>query len=350
MSIVTDPNDPHVSVPRPYCVVLDANIWRSHLFLKTPVGVSLVYTLGREHAFLGLPEVVEMELAEQVMEVGLEAAEQTKKWSRILATLTGSPFYPVALTEIDLGQIVPTQLSELTRILKRVPFTLAHAKAALGMVNAKVPPNNENNQQFKDSAIWQAVLDLSREHAVHFVTNDRAFLADRGNPSKGLATNLKEDCIAANGSVAVYCDLGSCLAAISSNAPHFDHDHLKSLIESFVTARLRGVAKQQHYEVKELLGAEITAFRTADPSRVAMDFKLITRYEPDSSSQQDRGGEGRAETYGSCYYDPKSDSVVDGFVQEIRFLHRSPTWSGAHAREFSYEDPAIPFPRRVPWE
>jgi hypothetical protein len=29
------------------CVVIDTNIWRSELLLKTSVGVQLVYTLGR---------------------------------------------------------------------------------------------------------------------------------------------------------------------------------------------------------------------------------------------------------------------------------------------------------------
>jgi len=66
----------------------------------------------------------------------------------------------------------------------RVPFTLEHAKAALEMVDARMPPNGEKNQQFKDSAIWQAVLALSSDYRVHLVTNDRAFLLNRGDPSK----------------------------------------------------------------------------------------------------------------------------------------------------------------------
>ena len=44
---------------KPDCVVIDTNIWRLELLLKAPVGVSLVYTLGRQKGCIGLPEVVE---------------------------------------------------------------------------------------------------------------------------------------------------------------------------------------------------------------------------------------------------------------------------------------------------
>lgn len=171
---------------KPDCVVIDTCIWRSNLLLKTPVGVSLVYTLRRQDGFIGLPEVVEGELKEQVVEEGLKAAEQLAKWSRIINTLTDSSFPPSLPTQIELEKIVDARIAELAPILVRVPFTLGHAKAALVMVNAKLPPNGSQNQQFKDSVIWQAVLTLSQEYTVHLITNDRAFLLDRNDPSKGL--------------------------------------------------------------------------------------------------------------------------------------------------------------------
>jgi hypothetical protein len=108
------------------CVVIDTNTWRSQLLLKTPVGTSLVYTLGRQQGFIGLPEVVERELTAQILEHGREAAEKVKNGSNILNTLTDSPIFPLPASQINLEQIVKARLDQLAPILVRVPFTLAH--------------------------------------------------------------------------------------------------------------------------------------------------------------------------------------------------------------------------------
>ena len=64
---------------KPDCVVIDTSIWRSQLLLKTPAGVSLLYTLGRQGGFVGLPEVVEGESTNQVVQAGLEAGKELEK-------------------------------------------------------------------------------------------------------------------------------------------------------------------------------------------------------------------------------------------------------------------------------
>lgn len=262
---------------KPDCVVIDTSIWRSSLLLKTPVGVSLVYTLGRQCGFIGLPEVVERELTKQVVQAGLEAAEELAESSRIINTLTDSPFSPSLPTQIELESKVDARLAELEPILVRVPFTLEHAKTALDMVNAELPPNGPKNQQFKDSAI------LSREYTAYFVTNDRAFLHDRNNPSQGLALNLKEDCCRVGRNVGVYCDLGSCLKAISGDVPSFGKERLASLIVESIMLRLREEATRNRFEIRELLDTEITAFRTGQPNRLAADYTVTTRFELDPS-------------------------------------------------------------------
>jgi hypothetical protein len=331
------------------CVVIDTNIWRSELLLKTPVGMSFIYTLGRQQWRLALPEVVERELAKQIVEAGLGAVEHANKESRIVATLTGLPPWLLSQKASDFEQIVNTRLSELTPILVRVPFTIEHARAALGMVDAKVAPNTRS-QQFKDSAIWQALLHLAQEYAVHFVSNDREFYLDRGDPSNGLAANLREDCKTANARIAIYCDLGSCLKAISSNRPLFDRDHLIPMIKSFVIPRLQSETTRLRCELKELLDANIEAYWTRDPNRVALDFTITMRFEPDTPAPQDREVDRTVVAHGSCYYDRESDTIDDGFVQEARFLYRFPTGYTANCRSFAYEDSSIPFPRPLPWD
>lgn len=330
----------------PDCVVIDTCIWRSHLLLKTPVGVSLVYTLRRQSGFIGLPEVVEGELKQQVVEAGLKAAEELAKWSRIINTLTDSSFPPSLPTQTELAKIVDARIAELAPILVRVPFTLEHAKAALDMVNAALPPNGPQNQQFKDSAIWQAVLALSQEYTVHLITNDRAFLLNRNDPSKGLASNLQEDCRRSGVSVGVYCDLGSCLKAIRGDEPSFDRDRLTSWIVASIMLPLRAEATPHGFEIGELVDTEIIAFRTGQPDRLAVDYTITMLFEAGPSVVDGRT-DCRAITRGSCYYDREANALSDNFIQCITFEWRYPlSGYGQIGRSFGNEGPSIPSPAR----
>lgn len=69
-------------------------------------------------------------------------------------------------------------------------FTFDQAQGALRRVLDKVPPNAEKNQQYKDTLIWEAALELSRELEVVLVTSDHGFYSDR-DPGKGLAAELR---------------------------------------------------------------------------------------------------------------------------------------------------------------
>ena len=175
------------------CLLIDTNIWRSNLLLKNPVGVALAYALGRQGGFIALPEVVEEELAEQIIALGLEEAVKLVDSYQKIKILTDAIWDLPVMTRAELGKKLQERLAELNPILVRVPFTVEHAKAALKMVMLKLPPNGEKNQQFKDSAIWQAVLALSQNYSAHLISADKGFFLDR-EPSKGLALNLLEDC------------------------------------------------------------------------------------------------------------------------------------------------------------
>ncbi|NLX07810.1 MAG: DUF4935 domain-containing protein [Phycisphaerae bacterium] len=332
-------------------MVIDTSIWRSHLLLKTPIGKSLVYALGRAKGFIGLPEVVEGELIRQVLELRNEAAEPLGKWSRIINTLADSPFDVSIPDDGALKEKVADRLRELDPILKRVPFTLDHAKAALEMVNAKVPPNGEHRQEFKDSAIWQAVLSLSSEYCVHLVTKDRGFLADPNDPSKGLAKNLQEDCSGRGVRVGVYCDLAACLKKMTHDVPAVDHACLRELILPFVEKSLQMEAARHGFLVGSTLKADITAFRVAKEDRLAVDYEVAAQCRQNPSVPTDGRADMRAIAHGSGYYNPVGRSLSGHFLQYVTF-----EWSyagGGHGRicrSYEGEDVPSPFRRPIPQE
>ncbi len=341
--MTTKENPPH----KPVCVVLDTNVWRSDLLLKNPVGRSLTYTLQRQEGFLGLPEVVEMELPTQIVEAGLDAARKLEQQSRIMNTLMGSPFSLQIPTNAELEQQTQKQLTDLEQILVRVPFTLEHARTALEMVMTKVAPN-EKNQQFKDSAIWQAVLELTSNYCVHLVTKDRAFLADPKQPEKGLAQNLQQDCIARGTEVEVYCELASCLKGITEDTPSVNQDKLRSLILPSIENELYSEATRCGVTVGEVVDLDIQVFRLPDADMLAVDYTITFQCEPDFSNPSENRTELRATVHGGCQFQPVPPSVSDNLIQQIAITWRTNGGRGSSRRAYG-EDPPVPFRRAIEW-
>ena len=335
---------------KPDCVVLDTNIWRSALLLKTQMGQSLIYVLQRQGGRIGLPEVIEAELTAQVVEVGVEAAKKLENLSRIVNVLTDSPFPATVPTEAEFEKKVEEKLAELASILVRVPFTFEHAKAALNMVIAKLPPNSRKNQQFEDSAIWQAVLTLSQDYTAHLVSNDRAFFLDPDDPSKGLAPNLQEDCQRAGAIISGHCDLVSCLEAITSDAPSFDQIRLVSLITEALMPRLRAEAARHRFRIIDSPEIKTQVFRTGQMNRLAVDYVITVRFIVDASVVTDVRSDCRAIARGSCYYDPATNSISAEFLWSLVFEWKHPSGSICRmASAFGSEDPSFPFPPPVHW-
>src|SRR4051794_32860671 len=86
---------------KPICAVVDTCVWRAEPLLKTPLGVTLVYTLSRRGRVLGLPEVVEMEVKRQIVEAGVEAADKARGPLHVLHTITGDPILIAPLPDED---------------------------------------------------------------------------------------------------------------------------------------------------------------------------------------------------------------------------------------------------------
>lgn len=327
--------------PKPICAVVDTSVWRKEPLLKTPLGLAFVYELSRRGGVLGLPEVVELELKATLVEAGRDAAAAASGHLHTLHTITDDPFLVTPLPNEDkLRQKVEERLTQLDPLLVREPFTVEQAKAALAMVNAKVPPNGEKNQQFKDSAIWQAVLVLSLRYSTALITTDNAFFRNR-DPEKGLAENLVEDCSKAGRDIKGFCGIGAYLSALRGEKPEFDRDKVRELITPVAMKRLKAEAERCRTIPGELLDCTISGFPTNDPDRIAIDYEMIFRIDCSPEDGAVLGIPDRGTVYGSAYFLPKDSSLTDHYVQEIHLRGR-----GNHSgRSFRDYDAAFPIPR-----
>jgi hypothetical protein len=328
------------------CVVPDSCVWRSEPLLRTPLGITLVYTLSRLNSVLGLPEVVEQELTNGIVTAGLDAVDKSRGPLQTIRTITGDRFFTMGVPDEEAFRMyVAERLTELDRILVREPFTLEHAKAALAMVNAKLPPNGDKNQQFKDSAIWQAVLSLSKRFSVVLLTYDKGFFLDR-DPGKGLARNLLDDCNQRGVTVKAYGGIGHYLNTLKGESPEFDREQVKESIVAESKSRLASEADRYKIVPTELLACDISGFATENPDRVAVDYTLTFKLEPVSPEWRINNEDPRGVVHGSCYFLLEENNVTNHYIQRVAIKYIG----SLMARSYKDYDDSYPFPRPLPWD
>lgn len=341
------------SVTRPVCVIVDTSVWRAEPLLKTPLGVSLVYNVSRRGGFIGLPEIVERELKQQIIEAGLEAATKAEGHLQRLHTIMNDGFINAVLLQYTadgvtekLSQKVDERIAELSSILVREPFTFAHATAALEMVSAKLPPNGEQNQQFKDSALWQATLGLSIRYTAVLLTNDKGFFCNR-DPLKGLAENLAKDCAEAGTTVRAFYGIRPYLDVLISDNPKFGYEQTREQIVSLVMPLLKLEADRIRAGMPtDVIDDNIVAFTTCYPDCLAIDYRLVFKIESASRDREEKEDDRRGIVYGSAYYHPNDGSLTDHYIQRIA-VRRS---EGYSCRDFKDYDSTFPIPRPLDWD
>ncbi len=338
-------NESHHDSQKPTCVVVDTSVWRAEPLLKTPLGVTLVYNVHRRGGAIGFPEVVEMELKDNIIDAGLEAMKKAKSHVQLLRTLTDDPFFRTdfQLQEM-LSQKVDQRLTELAPVLVREPFTVEHAKAALAMVCAKLPPNGEKNQQFKDSAIWQAVLQLSRRHSTVLLTHDKAFFLNH-DTKKGLAANLIADCHKVGTDVKIFDGIGPYLEVLREAEPAFDREVAKDLIVAESKPRLMREAERRKVVPTDLISSSISAFPTENGDRLALDytltFNIVHDFPEDVLGVPEQGV-----IHGSCYFFPKEKKLTEHYIQRVGLKGRGSNSS----RDFKDYEQSFPIQRPLGWE
>ena len=308
----------NIQAPKQICVVLDTNLWISHLMLRRGLGASLLHSLNRVNGYLGLPEIVEREILKNVVSVGLKANEAIKNHFETISTLTGSRFrYPTLPPEEKLTASIVDRLNAIDKLLIRVPFTLEHAKAALDRVIFGLPPNGPKNQQFKDSAIWEAILEICPTHKTYFVTKDLAFFKDK-KPGMGLADNLLNDCICVRGEVHGYDDLAGCLGAITEHVPPYDYEKIASDIDRVVNSDLVEQAAGRAFQLGELIGKEISPFPTEDPDIIGVKFRLVYKLFAVSQPRGEERHEASLNVVGDCtFHITRGEALGISFDEQV---------------------------------
>ena len=338
-----------MSAPQPFYVLLDANVWVAERLLQSSIGSALLYALTGANALLLLPEVVELEVNRVLPELAEKAVTVIRRETSLLRQLSG---HTLMFTGPSVGAIadgIKDRWEKLDGLLERIPFTNDQARAALHRVIRKAPPSGENNEQFRDSCIWEAALSAASNRPVHLVTADSAFYESR-NRSAGLAAILKQELAQAEKDIRLYSDLKDFLAAVPANTPSIDEEAIGRAILEAVTPRAHEIASdkgnftlamdERAFEVGGSLRPRIRGYATPKPSliaisfEVAFDLKSVER-SANAGGKTEAGPAAELTLRGVCSFDPNAKAISEVELREwstALFSERAPGTSPVHTQ------------------
>lgn len=328
------------------CIILDSNIWISNLLLRTPISSALIYGIVQKGARIGLPYVVMREIMFHTERMGLEILDAALEGIRMLNYFDdGANLAKFCLPNKDkISKALPIRLTELSDIILQHKHTPEEMEQALEMVLRKLPPNSDKNQQYKDSLLWQAVLNLADEFEVHFVTRDKGFFKNK-KYKEGPADNICKDIESKGNDIFIYSEIEECAKILHTFEESIDVETIINNIFIAVKDELKKEVKEEGYILKDLESGQLEPFITSDPSKIAVKFSIdcniIERedyepylplfsfslskgvYEPEDSEKPEPGDSKRSYAIfgGYCFISIENYEISGLYV-------RTKTWAG----------------------
>lgn len=328
-------------------VILDTNIWVSTRLLRTSLGAAVIYSLSQTKRRLALPEVIEEEIKKHAYKKGNEAVAAIQNNYRLIEQLMGwRDDFRVPPVD-QFVTCVDSRLAELGKFIHKTKFRLNHAKAALRRVLEESPPNSCKNQQFKDSAIWESILELAKDADVDFVTEDKAFF--QGPPSYRLASNLVEDCKSVPGNIRVFYELPNYLKEIKEELPPFDKEKVVKKIDESIMAGLSERAVDRGYKLGDISKSTVLAFLTEKPEVIAIEFEIYYSASEVLIPQSGSVTEATLIVKGSCGCNITTYEVSGVQFDNINMMSKEGESIASYGNIFLYVDSAYSGRRTIPY-
>lgn len=295
--------------------MLDTNAWRKNLLLRTAMGSAFLYTVNSAAHKIGLPQVVEDEIRKHTELAASDAKEKIARYFRDIQAVVG--FHnPYELPDEErIRQAITERFDELGNLIVRIPFTLDHARSALTRVNEDIPPSSTKRQQFKDCAIWEAILELGQEYDIYLVSKDGDFY--HANNKKSLSPILSEEANQSGIAVKVFPSIDACLEALEGNRPDIDVEKLALNIFEVMEEELSRKVASNNLRIIKPSSHLIRAFITEDHNRLAVEYTIVIEAVNTDTNELNVGESASATVEGSCTFNVESLTVENNQFNSI---------------------------------
>jgi hypothetical protein len=334
-------------------IILDTNIWiYSTKLLDDSMSAALLFYLNSTGGKLVLPEILEREIAINLLKIAKDACSEIDKQYSILQRMLGVIDDYQLPSEDEMEKAFIEKMKELENIIIKVPFTFIHAKGALSRLLDGIPPNkpsgqkNNGDQQFKDSAVWEVAVELAKDAEVIFITKDFGFYQNRRS-EEGLAEVLSEEVSRYNNKISVYPDIQSFLEDIKDSMPKLNASKIRS--------ELYDELKVNKY-INESVGNDLTgspsdflfkAFLTEKSNQVAIDYSVTyDMLSIEDIFTSEPLGPGLMVVKGNCLFNIITEKICGNSIDDISFTdHKGLSMPGKGASSFMRFGPISIFGR-----
>jgi hypothetical protein len=316
-----------IPLKKPICAVLDTNVWRREHLLNSAVGAAFIYRLSKVGGCIGLPEVIELEVITQIVQLGRKAVDTINSNLATIRALVGKTDEVRLPSESEFENAVKARLAELDDLLVKLNISREHYDSALKRVIQKTPPN-ASSEQFRDSLTWEAALELAATYDVAFITDDSDFR--QSNKHGGdLANDLISECVSKGVTVKLYPDLASFLHSYKDDALSLDYERISALLrDELISKHLGDLIGRQGFRLGDLKESSIDAFVTERRGVLALEFKLVYRAfdvlerqaiinDPETEAKLIEldtpvtHPEANFKVTGGCFFEESNDAITD---------------------------------------
>lgn len=288
--------------------------------MNTPLGAAFLFDVRRMGRLIALPELIEDEIVKHTRRLAAESLARMEVASDTLTVIMGAKGRYSAPSKEEIDCRIAARFAEFGDRIRRIPLTLAHARAAARRVNSELPPNGPKNQQFKDSVTWEVMRELAADLAVDLVTEDKGFF-DCRDYNAGLATILRTECGADGLHIRLFPGLRAYLNSLQSEVPALNTAGMTQEIHRNLLATFGEWAHRAGVSVNERISQDLFIFVTEQLDRLAVSFSF--RYAARAGAGENVWeSKDTLKASGSCFFDYKT-----GFITQLRLeavdYHRS---------------------------
>lgn len=296
-------------------VVLDSNIWISHLGLNSPVGTAVRFFIKSRKAQIALPEVIRLETENNLRDHLNSRIAKIKENYSALLTAFGELKEIVLPDESAVDNKVAGVFASTGLEIRDVPFSTDSARDSFIRTVRGLPPC-DRSQEFKDGMIWADCLRLLKEDDVIFVTADKAFFQDRVYEN-GLNKVLDEEARGAAHSLRLLPSIEKLLDDIKVEVTVDERLLVSSYLEQNGEA-VRGILDKNGFELQSGPKVERKLFATENPSKLFLSF--VIKFECKDVTKEGRT-DGILSVRGDGFYnsDLRSFEQLKSFEEELKF-------------------------------
>jgi len=252
-------------------VVFDTNIWLSELGLRSPTAAAARFYLKHHGARVGIPEVIRLEVEQNLTSRLMKHIEDIRSAYRQLLTAFGTLREIILPDEEQVRQKIPELFESMQVERIDVPFTLDSARSSFLKTILKQAPSHQS-QQFKDGVLWADCLKLAANDEVVLVTADKAFYKDQ-TYSKGLSVMLHDEAQGLPFRIRVLPAVADLLDSVKIPIA-IDPDLLQAFFIEQYRDSVLGTLERQGFSLADRTAFSYNIFATEDPALLFLDFTI----------------------------------------------------------------------------